>query len=592
MKYLKPTLLALSVASALAGCGGGSSSSTPETPTTPATVEKTLSFTGVAVPETDAEKRAITASSKATVSGTDYDIGFNTLMRSGNIYGSGTFGQIFDASSAPIVGTDGSPKISNDNDFASLLPMDGKLFMVSHFETRPAAMYLTELTQNSSTGQLSPVQTRNLDFSGVHGGWVHCAGSVTPWNTHLGSEEYPPNVPDIDPVTGDGGSYYNAMADYYGGDLTALNPYDYGYQVEVKVNSFDDAVVTKHYAMGRIAHELGYVMPNQKTAYMSDDGTNGVLLRFEADTAGDLSSGELFAAKWVQTSADNGGAADLEWVSLGKASDADVKGYLGMNGGTKLGFTDMFARETANADGSCPTAGFKAVNHGGYGIECIKLVDGMEKAASRLETRRYAAYLGATTEFRKMEGITLDPDTKTMYLAMSEVSSGMEDSTTDSSNIGTANDIRLAKNKCGTVYGLTLDDNYVATKMEGVVSGTASTTGDSKNTCDLNGISNPDNVTFIPGYKTLIIGEDTGSGHQNDAIWSYNIESKELTRIMTTPYGSETTSPYFYPDINGFAYLMAVVQHPYGESDSDQLVTGSGADRAYTGYVGPFPSMK
>lgn len=586
MKYLKLSLLALAVATALTACNDNNSNDQ-------STATKSISFAGVAVPATDAEKRVINASSKATVSDTEYNIGFNTIMRSGDMVGSGTFGLIYDSKGDPVVGDDNSEKISDDNDFASLLPVGDKLFMVSHFETRPAAMYLTELTQDASTGQLSPVNTRHLDFSGVHGGWVHCAGSVTPWNTHLGSEEYPPDASAVDPTTGsidNDGNYYNAMGAYYDGDLTALNPYDYGYQVEVKVSSFEDATVTKHYSMGRIAHELGYVMPNQKTVYMSDDGTNGILLRYEADTAGDLSSGELFAAKWVQTSADNGGAADLEWVSLGKASDDDVKGYLGMNGGTRLTFSDIFDKEAA-VDGSCPTAGFTTVNTGGYGIECLKLKEGMEKAASRLETRRYAGYLGATTEFRKMEGITLDPDTKTMYLSMSEVSSGMEDSADDKNNIGTANDIRLEKNKCGTVYGLTLDDNYMATGMHGVVSGTP-VSGDDVNTCDLSGLANPDNVTFLPGYKTLIIGEDTGSGHQNDAIWSYNTESKALTRILTTPYGSETTSPYWYPDINGFGYLMAVVQHPYGESDEDKLVTGSGDERAYTGYVGPFPSLK
>jgi secreted PhoX family phosphatase len=49
---------------------------------------------------------------------------------------------------------------------------------------------------------------------------------------------------------------------------------------------------------------------------------------------------------------------------------------------------------------------------------------GMEKIASRLEARRYAAMMGATTEFRKEEGITFDPDTKRIYVAMSEVNSG------------------------------------------------------------------------------------------------------------------------------------------------------------------------
>ncbi|OAD21196.1 alkaline phosphatase, partial [Candidatus Thiomargarita nelsonii] len=111
------------------------------------------------------------------------------------------------------------------------------------------------------------------------------------------------------------------------------------------------------------------------------------------------------------------------------------------------------------------------------------------------------------------------------------------------------------------------------------------------NKCDLEGLANPDNISFISDYNSLIIGEDTGSGHQNDMIWSYNLKSKELTRIQTTPYGSETTSPYIYKNINGFGYLMSVVQHPFGESDADQL---NNADEAfaYTGYIGPFPALK
>jgi hypothetical protein len=97
-------------------------------------------------------------------------------------------------------------------------------------------------------------------------------------------------------------------------------------------------------------------------------------------------------------------------------------------------------------------------------------------------------------------------------------------------------------------------------------------------------------VTYLPGYHTLIIGEDTGSGHQNDVIWSYNTKTGKLTRIQTTPYGSETTSPYFYPDINGWSYIMSVIQHPYGESDEDKLVDASDA-RAYVGYIGPMPAL-
>jgi hypothetical protein len=105
-------------------------------------------------------------------------------------------------------------------------------------------------------------------------------------------------------------------------------------------------------------------------------------------------------------------------------------------------------------------------------------------------------------------------------------------------------------------------------------------------------IANPDNVSFMPGQKTLLIGEDSGNEHQNDAIWSYNIETKALTRIATTPYGAETTSLYYYPNVNNFGYIMAVVQHPYGESDTTKVAPGSAERRSYLGYIGALPPHK
>ncbi len=579
----------------LSGCGSDNSTTLFLPPVT----DKSITFSAVKAPETDAEKQSILASSKATINGKEYSIGFNTIMRSGDVIGGGTFGMIYDKNGTPLKAADGSNYISNDNDFSSLLTgkTDGKLYMVSHFEMSPGAMYVTELNQDKTTGKLTPVRTKNIDFSGFGGGWVHCAGSVTPWGTHLGSEEY---EPDARKVTAGGylnkDGYGNTQALYFGLDPNStatdyftnggLNAYNYGWQIEVKVNSFDSVSSTKHYSMGRIAHELGYVTPNKKTTYISDDGANVGLFRYEADTAENLTSGELFVAKWTQTASTSGGSADISWISLGKATDAEIKTYIDQ----KIKFTDIFETATANTDNSCP-ATFSSINTT-TGHECLKVKTGMDKAASRLETRRYAAIKGGTTEFNKMEGITLDPDTKTLYIAMSDVSKGMKDN--DSSyDKGGPNHIKLSSNSCGTVYGLTLDANYVATKMYGVISGTAKTYDASSpyatNKCDIDGIASPDNVTFMPGYKTLIIGEDTGS-HQNDMIWSYNVTSKALTRIQTTPYGSETTSPYFYPNVNGWGYLMSVIQHPYGESDQSKLPAAEAA-RAYTGYIGPFPAM-
>jgi secreted PhoX family phosphatase len=111
------------------------------------------------------------------------------------------------------------------------------------------------------------------------------------------------------------------------------------------------------------------------------------------------------------------------------------------------------------------------------------------------------------------------------------------------------------------------------------------------NTCDLGSIANPDNLTFIAGQNILLIGEDSTDGHQNDAVWGYDLDRGTLTRLMTTPYGAETTSLYYYPNIGGYSYVMTVVQHPYGESDQDKLQAPSDK-HSYMGVLGPMPAAR
>ncbi len=519
-----------------------------------------LDFTELSAPVTDEEKMTIRTSTSVTyANGSTDTIGFTKLISANTLNNGETFGLLKDHADTVITYEDGSPFIcdgANGNalgsglDHSSIIQKDGRLFMVSQFECEVGAMYGMELEQDSA-GTLS-VKNDSLKYISQaegFGGWVHCAGVTTPWESHLGSEEYEPNAraveADLNTTTMlTGNKYYDEVTKYYWADENNTNvsannnPYYYGYIPEVTVDATAATPTysyTKHFSMGRAAWELAYIMPDEKTAYLSDDGTNVGFYMYVADTAQDLSAGTLYAAKWIQTSAQNGGAADLIWIKLGHSTDAALKAIVA----AEPKFSDIFTAGTVT-DSSCDT-GYTYINTA-MGEECLMLNSGKETEAAFLETRRYAAMLGATTEFRKEEGITFNPDDRKLYVAMSQVTKGMSD---------TVGDIQIEEaNGCGAVYELdVLDESEVAydsnsdainskyvvknTRAEVIGAPTSYPAGSvyEAYTCSVNGIANPDNLTFLAGQNTLIIGEDTGS-HPNDFVWSYDTKTKDLTRVV------------------------------------------------------------
>lgn len=584
------------------------------------------SFSEVVAPITDADKMAIKTSDSVTYSnGEADDLFYTQLMKARDINNGETFGLLKDYMDQAINYSDGTPFIcdgANGNasgsglDHASILQKDGKIFMVTQFECGVGAMYGMELAQDSTTGELS-VKENSMQYISQKdgfGGWVHCAGMTTPWNSHLGSEEYEPDARKtiMDPTTKlTGNARFDEVTQYYWNDENNANatydnnPYYYGYIPEVTVDGSGATAAytyTKHFSMGRAAWEMGYVMPDERTVYLSDDGSNVGFYMYIADKAQDLSSGTLYAAKWNQTAdTAKGGEADISWVKLGKATDVEIKAIVA---GQPV-FSDIFDTAdydtTANPTTGCP-ADFTHTKTA-TGDECLKLVAGQEKAAAFMETRRYASYLGATTEFRKEEGITFNADDNKLYVAMSQVTKGMSD---------TSGDIQLTGNSCGAVYALDvqasikdtagndINSSMVVMNMKGIISGTPTTYDASSPyvayTCDVDGIANPDNVTYLEGSHILAIGEDTGS-HPNDFVWALNTQTNELTRIVSTPYGSETTSPYWYKDVNGFGYMTLTTQHPFGETSSSDpdyaLASDSTAEKdSSIGVVGPFDFIK
>ncbi len=587
------TWISLAAAAVLAGTLNGCN--TTDNTSTDVSIE---SVSEVAAPVTDSEKMSIITSDEVTYTNGDTDmLSYTQLMKARDINNDETFGLLKDYMDNQIIYSDGSPFIcdgANGNalgsglDHVSLLQKNSRLFMVAQFECQVGAMYGFELEQDSTTGELSVKEgtMQYISQKDGFGGWVHCAGMTTPWNSHLGSEEYEPNARKLvmdatTKLTGD--KKFDEVTKYYWQDennanaMYDNNPYYYGYIPEVTVDGSAATAsyhYTKHFSMGRAAWEMAYVMPDEKTAYLTDDGTNVGLYMYVADNKQDLSAGTIYAAKWTQTSNVGPGEATINWIKLGHATDAEIKEIVA----AQPLFTDIFQTAVfdtvANPETGCPvdyTATSTAT-----GNECLKLINGQEKAAAFLETRRYAAMLGATTEFRKEEGVTFNADDNKLYVAMSQLSNGMADTT---------GDIQLTKNSCGAVYALDvatandtenneINSSMVATNMKGLIAGTPMTYDASSEyaayTCDVDGIANPDNLTYLKGQHILAIGEDTDM-HPNDFVWAMNTETGALTRMVSTPYGSETTSPFWYPNINGFGYITLTTQHPFGETDVADL---------------------
>lgn len=487
---------------------------------------------------------------------------------------------------------DGKYFISDAPDSNSLLnPINGKHYMVTHYEYQsidaagksaygivPASMSLTELSQDAKTGELKEKSVKKIDFSAVNGLWIPCNGSLSPWNTHLGSEEYEPDARLYLDPTSSTRTQVDTFAQFYFGDKTKANPYFYGYTPEIIVDNKGEASVVKHYSTGRFSHELAKVMPDNKTVFYGDDGGNTAMFMYVADKEKDLSAGTLYAAKFKQTGTDNGGSGDLEWINLGHATNAEVKAIIDSG----ITFNDIF--ETSDV----PAEGFTAIktySNGGK-VEYLKLKPGKEKAAAFLETRRYATMLGATSEFNKMEGVTLNAKDNKVYIAISDQSKAMEK---DSTGKDPADDIQLPKIKAGVTYqldlksgqkdskGTAINSSYVATVMSGLVVGEDLKVADAYgNTANVDKVANPDNLSYSEEMRTLFIGEDSGN-HTNNFVWAYNVDTKELERILSVPTGAEATGLFAADNHNGFSYIFSNFQHP-GDEVAAKSITAVNKD--------------
>jgi secreted PhoX family phosphatase len=377
--------------------------------------------------------------------------------------------------------------------------------------------------------------------------------------------------------------------------------------------------------MGRLATELADVMPDERTAYMGDDGRDTMMFMFVADKPRDLSVGTLYAAKWEQRSAENGGSTNLKWVRLGHAHEGEIKAMIDRG----IKFSDIFETATPADVGAKPEqfkdfkpvfvyegqSGKRAPGSGAkQEVVYLKLKPGMESAAAFLESRRYGALLGATSEFTKMEGVTHNADDRKLYVAMSYIEAGM----LDGQNGDRPQDhIKLKGDPkdlvCGGVYqshlsgaqkdtaGEPIGSEWVAVTMDALQLGAKKPFGQPQGAydkCDTERVANPDNIKYSAEMRTLFIGEDSGN-HLNNFLWALNIDSGNLARLLSAPAGGEHTGLQVVPNLGGHTYIMGNIQHPGAANDLKQYPEAIKVElrrkidqRGSVGYIGGLPSLR
>lgn len=584
----------VSAASLLTACGGGSDS--PVAPATSVSFSS-ASFSGMSAPGI-ADPAAMATTSVASSlnvklsdgSTQSFKLAYQPFFITGDNVPDGKGGTILaggyvDINNKPIIDksmpglerqffsdcADGTSLFKLDN--PTVTGIKGKaVFAVVQFEYTsadqsgagaygqlPSPIAVLTLDQDQTTGKLTLVKYHNVDTSSAHALWITCGASLSPWNTHLSSEEYEP-----DAFTAATDTQFKAFSKNVFGDETKANPYHYGHLPEVTVNPDGTASIKKHYCMGRISHELIQVMPDNRTALMGDDATNGGLFMFVADKEKDLSAGTLYVAKvGAGFSIDvNAAGAPLTWLKIGSATSAEIE---------KMANTLKPADIMTVLYKDPVDTSFTKVYTGGE-VQWIKINPGMEKAAAFLETHRYASFIGASMAFTKMEGTTVNIKDKVAYSALQNIQSSMiKGNKAWNEAYGVSLDKAL---KAGAVMALPLtggqkdltgsaiNSEWVPVQTKALILGEDLAVKDALgNTANPNKIANPDNLKFSEKLRTLFIGEDSGQ-HVNNFVWAYNIDTKVLSRLISMPAGAEATGLVVVDDLNGWTYIMSSFQHP------------------------------
>ena len=492
----------------------------------------------VAVPESDYERQTI-----QTAYGSYRVIGQTGDQYEGEL--SEELGHIYNLDGDALILENDMPDF---NGFVSTGANTGYLF--TNWEEYPGGMSRIGLSKSAS-GEWSVEDAMMVNFANVKGTGANCFGSVSPWNTPLTSEEWIVNS-DVNSTTY---ASWNDPEEVANNDRLnrfwqlmdePVNPYDYGYIVEITNAVSPTPVPVKHFTIGRYEHENSVVMPDRRTVYSSQDDTGGVLFKFVADTAEDLSSGTLYGAKLTQDAGVNDPAVtgfDVDWVELATSDNSTIEAWVDefdgistedyVDGETSyMTVADVEAWAAWVVSGRPANTTYPTVENGGGKVTAGQPMD---DRAAFLESRQAAKQLGATAEWRKLEGISIhagrvqeaiegidlipgeEVENAYMYMGIADIDNTMIDGEGDIQLSGRVKD-------CGGVFRALIDSDYSLSRIEPVVMGaTYRSSLDGAERCDVDNLSQPDNVIVMQDGR-ILIGED--GFQENNTLWMYEPHHK------------------------------------------------------------------
>lgn len=323
----------------------------------------------------------------------------------------------------------------------------------------------------------------------------------------------------------------------------------------------------------------------------------GGLFRFVAKSKNDLTSGTLYAAK-MKPVFGTLEKFSMSWIELESATNAEL-----VTRSKTVKFSDLFDFIPAAKNCRLETINVKSKQ------ECIAFKQNGKKWAAFFETRRYAALAGATIEFANVKGLTYDRNTDKLFLSLSRITKRDRIMLQDDVE-GSSNNIKVSSAECGVLFEMPLveskDTEYDTADFTIAYKGTDDFGTFGVNTCSVEDPANPSSLSSIPGHNQFLVGEDACElkgvgreivcGHENGAVWSVDPflqkgkrgESREKTRLITTPPLTSISSVNWYPKIGASSFITIGVNELY--HDGFDMLVNQEDPGAFFGYLGPFKS--